>query len=96
MLSRIVPENSTGSCATIASERAQLGERELAHVDALEQHAAGVDIVEPIQQRQDRRLAGARRPDERDDLARRDLEIDVGEHRLAAPRGIREATRPRT
>ncbi len=72
-------------CAT------QVGEPQLAHVDAFEHHAPRRDVVEAVEQRQDRRLAGARRADHRDDLAGLDRERDVVEHFLLMPRRIREA-----
>ena len=49
---------------------AQLGDRHVAHVDAADEHAAVGRVVEARQQVEQRRLAGAGRPADRDDLAR--------------------------
>ena len=52
-----------------------------------------VDLVEPHQQVDERRLAGAGRPDDRDRGARRDLEVEVVDERrlgLVAERHVRQ------
>ena len=54
---------------------------QLADVDAVEQHAAGVDVVEPADQVHERRLAAAAAADDADLLAGLDREVDVLEHR---------------
>ncbi len=77
MFSRIVPANRKTSCCTMPICAAQRGQRHVADVDAVDRDAAGVDFVEARQQRAERRLAGARRPDERDRLAGADVEVDI-------------------
>ena len=59
----------------------QGGELDVAHVHAVDGQAAGRDVVETRDQGGQRRLARARVADERDRLARRDLEVDLVEHR---------------
>ncbi len=61
------------------------------HVDAVDAHRARLRIVEPQQQLEHRRLARARRPDQRDVLAGSHLEREVVERRGVGPRGIAEA-----
>ena len=61
-------------------EPAQLVERQLADVDAVDGDAAAVDVVEPQQQVDDRRLAGAGRPDDADALSGFDRERHVAQH----------------
>ena len=51
-------------------DAAQLGQRQVAHVDAVHGDPAGGDVVQPADQRGERRLARAGRPDQRDGLAR--------------------------
>ena len=63
---------------------AQRLERQLTDVDAADRHRPRVDVVQPREQGGDRRLAGARRADEGDDLARLDAERDVVKDLLAA------------
>ena len=61
--------------------RAKRRERDVAHVDAVDQHAPFGDVVEPRHERGQRRLP---RPGVADDghvLVRRDLEVDAVEHR---------------
>ena len=55
---------------------------ELPHVDAVDQHAAFVHVVEPAEQVHERRLAAAALADDADRFAGLDLEVDVAEHRL--------------
>ena len=61
---------------------AQVVAGQLARVDAVDQDAAGVDLVEAHEQVDERRLAGAGRPDDGDRLAGRDVEIEVVDERL--------------
>ena len=57
-------------------------------VGAVEHDAAGHRLDEPGDGAQDRRLAGAVRAEQRDDLARRDRQIDAPDHRrLVVARG---------
>ena len=79
MLSRIVPVNSHVSCRTIPKVRLTSSRVRSRDVDAVEQDAPGVDLVEAHEQVHDRRLARARRPDDRDGLARCDREVEVGD-----------------
>ena len=63
-------------------ERAEPLEREVADVDAVEGDPAAGDVVEARHQRGEARLAAAGGPDQRDRLARQDLEVDVAQHEL--------------
>ena len=56
---------------------AQGGERQAAHVQAVHEHLALVGVVEPGDELGDRALAGAAVADERHDLARGEVEVDV-------------------
>ena len=60
-----------------ADRAAQAAERDLADVDAADRHGARRRLVQPRQQVDQRRLAGAGAADERDRLARLDAEADV-------------------
>src|SRR5579872_5160394 len=77
--------------------QAQLGEvavSERAEVAALEEHRAARRAVERAEELQQRRLAGARRPDDRDDLRVVDRQVDAcerGNRRLAALERARDA-----
>ena len=53
-----------------ADLRAQAGSGHIAHIDAVDRHRAARHIVEARQQIDDRGLARAGRPDDRDRLAR--------------------------
>ena len=64
-----------------ADRRAERREGEGADVVPVEGDHAVVGVVEPGQQRDDRRLAGTGAADERDGLPRRDLQADVAQHR---------------
>jgi hypothetical protein len=57
-----------------------------AHVDAVDQHLAGVHVRKPRDERRDRALAGPGRPDQRDVLAGLDRQAQVPQHRLPAVR----------
>ena len=59
-----------------------LAARYLAGVDLVDADAPGVDVVEPHQQVDDRRLACAGRSHDRDRLARPDLQAEVLDQRL--------------
>ena len=73
---RTVPA-ARSRCA--AADRAT---RQLAHVDAVDQHAAFAGVVEPAEQIDERRLAAAAAADDADRFAGPDFEVDVAEHRL--------------
>ena len=55
-------------------------QRRVAHVDAVHHDAALVDVVKAGQEADDRRLSRARGTDERDLLARADVQVEVFEH----------------
>ena len=78
----------------ICAERREL---DPADVDAVDLDRSGVDVVQPRDQVGRRRLARARRPDERDELARLRLEVDVleRERREQLDRGQRRRHRRR-
>ena len=57
-------------------------ERDVAHVDAVDADRAVLHVVEAGEEEAHRRLARARRPDQRDRLARRDPQREVAQHRL--------------
>jgi hypothetical protein len=65
-----------------AEGTAHLVAGEVAVVDAVEQDAPGVDLVEAHEQVDDRGLARAGRSDDGDRLARRDVEREVLDERL--------------
>src|SRR5205085_8586944 len=65
-----------------AAERAQL---HVADIDAVELDVAHLHVVEARHERRERRLPGARVPDQRDRPRWLDLEVDVPEYR---PRGF--------
>ncbi len=81
MLSRTEAENRNVSCETVATDAPQLAEIELAHVDAVDEHPPGLHVVEPRDQRGERRLARARAPDQRERAALGDVEIDLVQDR---------------
>ena len=63
-----------------ADRAAEDRERDVAHVDAVDEDGAARRIVQPREQADERRLAGAGRADERDGLPRLDAQRDVIEH----------------
>ncbi len=70
--------------------RAQAFLRDRGDVLAVDQDAATLGVVEMQQQVHQRGLAGARRPDQPDPLARRDAQVDAVQHPAASPgRGMR-------
>ena len=69
-----------GILLDVADLATQLLAVEGADVDPAEPHDAGGRVVEPLDQREDGALARARRPDERDARAARDVEADAVEH----------------
>ena len=68
-----------------ADGRADRVERQVADVDAGQPHGAVVGVVQPRHERGQRRLAGARRPDQRHRLAGLDAERHVVQHLVAGP-----------
>jgi hypothetical protein len=62
-----------------ADLRAQLVEREIPHVDAVEGHPALRDVVQACRQRREGRLAGTGEADQRHGLAGLELEVDAVE-----------------
>jgi hypothetical protein len=87
-LSSTLAAKITGSCGTTAIRRLHL-----ARIDAVDAHRADLRIIEAQQQREDGRLAGARRADERDALARRDAQREVAQRGDARARRVVEAER---
>jgi len=63
---------------------AELGEREVPHVDAIELDRTAIALVEPREHLDHGRLAGARRADDRDRCAARHGHVDAAQHRLRA------------
>ena len=68
------------SCKHDADLPPQPGGIDLADIDAVDQDLAALDAIEPLDELRQSRLAGARSADDADDLAGRDVEIDVLEH----------------
>ena len=66
--SRTVAWNRYVSWVTTPMTSPRMARREPAHVDAVDLDRAGVDVVQPRHEVGRRGLAGARRPDERDEL----------------------------
>ena len=90
----IVSVKRNVSSNTMPTARRSSRTRSVADVDAVEEDAARVDVVEARDQPGDRGLAAAGRADERDRLARAELEVEV----VAAPvaRRRRRSARPRS
>ena len=70
-------ERILGDDADLAAQRAA---RDVAHVDAVDEHAALGRVVEARHERGERRLARAGVADQRDRPSRRELEVDLVEH----------------
>ena len=70
--------------------RAQAVLRDARDVLAVDQDASALDVVEALQQRQQGRLAAARRTDQPDALAGRDAQAEILEHAAAARIGERD------
>src|SRR5581483_9285489 len=77
--------------ADLAAERVQL---EIADVDAVDEHASSVHVVEARYQRRQRRLPGARVTDQRDRRPRCDVEIDVAQDRPVVQIGEPDVLEP--
>ena len=69
-----------GILLDVADLAAQVGALHRADVDAAEPHHATGRVVEPLDEREDGRLAGAGRPDERRALAALGAEGHVAQH----------------
>ena len=67
-----------------ADGAAQRLEPEVANVDAVDQHATSLWVVEARDERGQRRLPGAGAPDQRHDATRSDVEVEPVHDRLAA------------
>lgn len=67
------------------------GRAELVERNAAEGNRAAAGLVDPGDQLGQRRLPGPARPDQRDALARRDLEVYVAQHWVAVHIGVAEA-----
>ena len=72
-----------------ADGAAQLAERELPDVDAVDEDPTAVDVVEARQEPGDGGLPAGRRADHRDRFAGADPEVEPVEHRGAVPVGER-------
>ncbi len=70
---------------------AQVDQPQVGQRDPAQAQLARLGVVEPRQQQPDRGLPRARRPDERERLARRDGQTDAVEHRLAPRVAERDA-----
>ena len=79
--SRALIENSVGSSNAVATSGAELLERVVADVDAVDRDPAAGHVVQPGDQRGQRGLAGAGGADQRERLARAQVEVDVAQHR---------------
>ena len=75
---------------------AQRGQRDVADVDAVDGDPPGGDVVEPGEQVEHRRLAGAGLADERDLLAAAHHDVDAVERDRARPRGSSDAPSSRS
>ena len=78
--SRTLAENSVGSSNANPTCAAQAAQREVAHVVAVERDPPAGRVVEPREQRRERRLARTGRADERERLAGMDREVDAAQH----------------
>ena len=77
MFSRIVPWNSHVSWRTIPNDRRRSSRVMVAGVDAVDRDPPAVELVEPHQQVDERRLAGPGRTDDGDGHAGLDVEVEV-------------------
>ncbi len=80
MFSATLAENRKGSSLTTATAWRSERQVDVAHVGAVEQHAAAARVVQPRDQRDEAGLARAGGADERDVGAGRHVEVDVAEH----------------
>ena len=71
------------SCGTTRDRVAQALLRDAGDVLPVDQDAAGLHVVEALQQREQGRLAGSRRADQADALARHEAQVQVLEDLLA-------------
>ena len=63
---------------------AALAQAELAGIDVAKEHLSRFGLFKPGHGAQQRRLAGTRRPQQRHEFARRDIERDALQGRIAA------------
>src|SRR5215217_148985 len=77
--SRTLMENSVASSKATAT---QLRQRQVPDVVPVDGHPATGDVVEPVDQRRQRRLARAGGSDQRDGLSGLEVEVDGVEHRM--------------
>ena len=83
---RVLEDHAEGAAQVVAGH--------LARVDAVDRDPAAVDLVEAHQQVDERRLAGARRADDRDRAARLGHEVQVlDERRVRLGSGTRRPRR---
>ena len=66
--------------ADLAAQAVQV---DISHINAVNGHAPGGDVIEAGYEVRDRRLSGAGEPDDGDDLARLGFKIDVIHDRMA-------------
>ena len=78
--SRTLSENRNVSSNTMPTARRSSCNDEVAHVDAVDEHPAAVDVVEARDESGDRRLAARGRPDDGDGLAGAQREVEPVEH----------------
>ena len=94
MFSRTESENRNVSSNTMPTALPQLVDPQVADVDAVEQHAPAVDVVEARDEPRHGRLAAAGRTDERDRLAAADGEVETVEHPATRSVAERHALEP--
>ena len=82
MLSAIVPVKRNGSCRTTAKRRRSACEILLAHIDAIDENAASLNVVEAHHQADDGGLARAGMADDGGGLVGLDGEADAAEDPL--------------
>ena len=82
MLVNTSPAKRKMSCCTYPISARSSASGDVAHVDAVDEDPPALRIVEPQQQIDDRRLAGARVPDQRQRFARLDFKAHALEHPL--------------
>ena len=93
MLAAMVSSNSTVSCVTMPICARSDAQRDVADVDAVDQDRAAGDVVEPRQQVDQRRLAGAAAADDRDHLAGADRERHAAQRAAAVAVVVAERAR---
>ena len=81
-----VPEKRYGFCGTSPTVLGEQRRLEVAHVHAVDEDLAVGRVEEPRYEPEQRRLAAARRPDDRGRLARPGHQVDDLQHRLLGAR----------